>query len=153
MTNNDLMRRLRFVLNLTNSQIIRLFAKVNYPMPEDRLIKLLKKDDDPDCLPCSDLIFCRMLDGLIIDKRGLPADGKIPQPTALTNNLILKKLRIALQMRDDDIINTLNKADFRITKSEINALFRNPEHKHFKTCGDQILRNFIKGLSVNKSFT
>jgi len=66
----------------------------------------------------------------------------------LTNNLIFKKLRVALEMREEDIIATLLLADFSMTKSELGALFRNPDHKNYKPCGDQVLRNFVKGLSV-----
>ncbi|MGL4612942.1 MAG: DUF1456 family protein, partial [Shewanella sp.] len=66
----------------------------------------------------------------------------------LNNNLIFKKLRVALEMREEDIVATLALADMQMSKSELSALFRNPEHKNFKECGDQILRNFIRGLSL-----
>ena len=68
----------------------------------------------------------------------------------LTNNDILKKLRVALELRDDDIIEILQLADFRITKTELNALFRNEDHPNYKKCGDQILRNFLNGLVIYK---
>lgn len=51
-------------------------------------------------------------------------------------------------MREEDIIETLALADFRMTSSELGALFRKPGHKHFKECGDQVLRNFLMGLSI-----
>ncbi|BDM65683.1 DUF1456 domain-containing protein [Shewanella sp. NFH-SH190041] len=148
MTNNDILRRLRFVFDLSNGKMIRLFAKVKFEMPEDELLSMMKKDDEPGFRPCTDVLLCRFLDGLIIEKRGLQPGAEIPKPTKLNNNLILRKLRIALEMREEDMIETLALADFKISKAEISALFRKPEHKHFKTCGDQILRNFIKGLSL-----
>ena len=66
----------------------------------------------------------------------------------MTNNDILKKLRIALQLKDTDIIEILKLADFEITKSELSALFRNTDHRNYKECGDQILRNFLNGLII-----
>lgn len=93
--------------------------------------------------------MCLFLDGLIIEKRGLRDGAEIPAPVSqLNNNLIFKKLRIALEMREEDIIETLALADFRMTSSELGALFRKPGHKHFKECGDQVLRNFLMGLSI-----
>lgn len=66
----------------------------------------------------------------------------------MTNNDILKKIRIALELKDTDIIEILKLADFEITKSELSALFRNPDHRNYKECGDQILRNFLNGLII-----
>ena len=68
----------------------------------------------------------------------------------LTNNDVLKKLRVALQLRDDDIIEILNLADYKITKSELGAFFRNVEHPNYKPLQDQILRNFLNGLIIYK---
>ena len=68
----------------------------------------------------------------------------------LTNNDILKKLRVALQLRDEDIITILKLADFEISKSEINALYQKPGHPNYKECGDQLLRNFLDGLVIHK---
>ena len=68
---------------------------------------------------------------------------------ALTNNDIFKKLRVALKLRDDDIVKILELVDFRITKSELGAFFRNEDHPKYKNCGDQILRNFLNGLVIH----
>jgi uncharacterized protein YehS (DUF1456 family) len=67
---------------------------------------------------------------------------------AMTNNEILKKLRIALELKDTDIIEILKLAGFEISKSEVSALFRSPDHRNYKVCGDQILRNFLNGLII-----
>ena len=66
----------------------------------------------------------------------------------MTNNDILKKLRVALKLRNDEIIDILKLVDFRVSESELNALFRNEDHPKFKECGDQILRNFLNGLII-----
>jgi uncharacterized protein YehS (DUF1456 family) len=68
----------------------------------------------------------------------------------LTNNDILKKIRVALELKDEDVVKILKLADFDITKSELNALYRNPEHPNYKECGDQLLRNFLNGLIIFK---
>jgi uncharacterized protein YehS (DUF1456 family) len=69
-------------------------------------------------------------------------------PIAMTNNDILKKLRVALKLRDEDIMEILMLVDFKVTKSEVNALFRTEEHPNYKECGDQLLRNFLNGLII-----
>jgi uncharacterized protein YehS (DUF1456 family) len=66
----------------------------------------------------------------------------------MTNNDILKKLRVALKLKDEDIIQILNLANFSLSKSEVNALFRNEEHPNYVECGDQIMRNFLNGLVI-----
>ena len=68
----------------------------------------------------------------------------------LTNNDILKKIRVALELKDEDIVKILKLADFEITKSELNALYRKPDHPNYKECGDQLLRNFLNGLIIYK---
>lgn len=67
----------------------------------------------------------------------------------MTNNDILKKLRVALQLRDNDIVSILELVDFRISKSELGAFFRKEGHPKYKECGDQILRNFLNGLVIH----
>ncbi|HET6227601.1 MAG TPA: DUF1456 family protein [Bacteroidia bacterium] len=68
----------------------------------------------------------------------------------LTNNDILKKIRVALELKDEDIVKILKLADFEISKSELNALYRKPDHPNYKECGDQLLRNFLNGLIIHK---
>lgn len=68
----------------------------------------------------------------------------------LTNNDILKKIRVALELKDEDVVAILKLADFDITKSELNALYRKPDHANYKECGDQLLRNFLNGLITYK---
>lgn len=68
----------------------------------------------------------------------------------MSNNDVMKKLRVALKLNDDDIVNILKLADFSITKSELGAIFRKEDHPNFKPCGDQILRNFLNGLIIYK---
>lgn len=68
----------------------------------------------------------------------------------MSNNDVMKKLRVALKLNDDDIVKILELVDFRITKSELGAIFRKEDHPNYKPCGDQILRNFLNGLIIYK---
>ncbi len=67
----------------------------------------------------------------------------------LTNNDIFKKLRVAHKLRDDDIVKVCALVDFKVTKSELGAIFRNENHPKYMECGDQILRNFLNGLIIH----
>ena len=68
----------------------------------------------------------------------------------MSNNDILKKLRVALELRDDDIVHILSLSDFKISKTELSSFFRNEDHPNYKPCGDQILRKFLNGLIIFK---
>lgn len=149
MINNDILRRLRFVFDFSNAKMIKIFAKAGKEVPVEEMINLLRKEEEEGYKACNDTTLCQFLDGLIIEKRGLREGAEIPEPVSrLNNNLIFKKLRVALEMREEDIVATLALAEVQMSKSELSALFRNPDHKNFKECGDQILRNFIRGLSL-----
>ncbi|PWH03156.1 DUF1456 domain-containing protein [Shewanella xiamenensis] len=149
MINNDILRRLRFVFDFSNAKMIKIFAKVGREVSTEEMINLLRKEEEEGYKACNDTTLCQFLDGLIIENRGLREGAEIPKPVSkLNNNLIFKKLRVALEMREEDIVATLALAEVQMSKSELSALFRNPDHKNFKACGDQILRNFIRGLSL-----
>ena len=161
MTNNDILKRLRFALNISDFSLIEMVKLGGKEISESDLIFYFKKEDEEDYANCSDSILLAFLDGLIIKKRGprknenketlsstglnIPdvARGK-PSPR---NNSVMKKLRIALELKEVDIIEIFKQVDFRISKSEISALFRRSDHKNFRECGDQMLRNFIQGLT------
>lgn len=147
MNYNDILRRMRYALNLTNAGIIRLMALGGRPMTEADLDLLLKKDDEPGFVDCPDILLEAFLDGLILDRRGPRPDG--PEPAeALNNNLVLRKIRIALELKDTDIVRILNAAGMDVSKSELSALFRKPGHRNFKPCRDQLLRKFLTGLGI-----
>ena len=93
-------------------------------------------------------VLAPLLAGLVLHKRGRDESRPpLPVEKRLTNNIILKKLRVAFELRDDDLHEILRAADLPMTKAELNALFRSPEHKNYRACGDQLLRNFLRGLT------
>ncbi len=151
MINNDILRRLRYALEIKDAAMIEIFNLSECKIGRSDLTGLLKKEDDEGFVNCSDRVMELFLDGLIIYKRGKRdvAPGNVEkQNLPLTNNNILKKLRIALKFREDDMLGTLKLAGMNISKSELSALFRKEGQRHFKECGDQILRNFLKGLTT-----
>ncbi len=149
MTNNAILRRLRYILNLNEAQLAAIFQHVEYTVSEDQLTQWLLKEEDPDYINCPDLQLAHFLNGLIIEKRG-KKEGPLPKAEKnLNNNLILKKLKIAFNLQAEDMLTILGKADFTLSKHELSAFFRKPEHKHFRQCKDQILRNFLMGLQLH----
>jgi uncharacterized protein YehS (DUF1456 family) len=151
MTNNDILRRFRYALDISNAAMIDIFRQSGYEIDQQTLIDLLKKEDEEGYRECTPALMTLFLDGLIIQKRGRRESAAFPvvqNSDELTNNAILKKLRIALDLKEDDMIAIMRLASVTISKSELSALFRNPGHKNYKKCGDQFLRNFLQGLTI-----
>jgi uncharacterized protein YehS (DUF1456 family) len=146
MNNNDILRRIRYVFDYGDAKMLALFALADVQVTREQLSNWLKRDDDPAFQLCRDPELASFLNGLIIERRG-KKDGPIPQPERrLTNNLIFKKLKIALDLQTDAVLELLELAGLPISSHELSALFRKPGHKHYRLCKDQILRNFLKGV-------
>jgi uncharacterized protein YehS (DUF1456 family) len=148
MNNNDVLRRIRYTFNFDDTKMINIFELGGLQVTRAQISDWLKKEDDPDYQECSDVQLATFLNGLIIDKRGRK-DGPQPEPeTSLTNNIIFRKLKIALNLQADDVLMLIKKADFSMSKHELSAFFRKPDHKHYRKCKDQVLRYFLKGLQL-----
>jgi uncharacterized protein YehS (DUF1456 family) len=148
MTNNDVFRRVRYIFDFDDDKMIALFALADQEVSKEQIRNWLKKEDAPDYKECPDRDLATFLNGLIIDKRGRK-DGPFPDPDApLSNNMILMKLKIALNLKAEDLIQLLNSVELRISKHELSAFFRRPTHKHYIECKDQILRNVLKGMQL-----
>lgn len=153
MINNDILRRVRYALNINDPTMIEIFRLADYGMEKTNLTDLLKKEDEPGFVECNDKIMEHFLNGLIYLKRGKieqkQGQGQEKRPLErLSNNTILKKIRIALELKEEDMLAILSLSDIKVSKSELTALFRKEGHKNYKECGDQFLRNFIKGLTI-----
>lgn len=145
-TNNDVLRRIRYILDFSDSKMIDLFALADTQVTREQICNWLKKEDDSEYQNCSDVQLATFLNGLINDKRG-KKEGAQPKPEQrLTNNIIFRKLKIALNLQAEDVLGIMELADLRMSKHELSAFFRKPEHKNYRECKDQILRNFLKGL-------
>lgn len=147
-TNNDILRRLRYAFDFSDKKMLEIFELGGATVSRSVLSDWLKKEDDPAFLQCEDLALAMFLDGLIIEKRG-KREGVVYEPERnLTNNAILRKLKIALDLKSDDILAIMELADFRLSSHELSAFFRKPGHKHYRECQSQILRNFLKGVQL-----
>ncbi len=148
MTNNDILRRIRYTFDFGDSKMIALFGLADFKVTRNQISDWLKKEDDPAFQECSDTLLAVFLNGLINDKRG-KKEGLQPEPEhKLTNNIIFRKLRIALDLKTDDIMGILGLADVRISKHELSAFFRKADNRHYRACKDQVLRNFLKGIQL-----
>ncbi len=148
MISNDILRRIRYTFDFNDSKMIAVFGLANLQVTRGEISDWLKKDDDPAFQKCSDTQLAIFLNGLINDKRG-KKEGPQPDPEKrLTNNIIFMKLKIALNLKTEDVLEIMDLANFRISKHELSAFFRRPDHKHYRDCKDQILRNFLKGMQL-----
>ncbi|MGO8692223.1 MAG: DUF1456 family protein [Rectinemataceae bacterium] len=152
MNNNDVLRRLRYALNITDLKVGELFKLAGYEIEKTELESIFKKEDEAGYVECDDSLVDKFLEALVISRRGPRDDeaaaGRSRVRTRLSNNEILKRLRIALELKDDDIIGILRLAGVGVSKAELSALFRRPGHPNYRPCGDQFLRNFLAGLTA-----
>ena len=151
MTNNDFLRRLRYALNIKDNIMVQIFKKGNIIVTREDVIDYLKKDIDEGFKKLSNTDLISFLDGLIIQKRGKKEDGtpvpKIKVTKNNLNNILLRKLRIALAFKSYDMIRIFKLGGIEISEGELSALFRREDHKNYKECGDKYVRVFLKGLT------
>ncbi|PMH73284.1 DUF1456 family protein [Vibrio cyclitrophicus] len=146
MTNNEILRRIQHALNLKNAQIIKAIEQADVTVAHDQVINWLKDDNDKSCSKMKDKELAVLLNGFINLKRG-KKEGEQPKPeVALTNNMIFMKLRIALNMKAEDVLDVLEVVGISLSKYEIGAYFRKPENKNYKVCEDQLLCDFLNGV-------
>jgi uncharacterized protein YehS (DUF1456 family) len=148
MLNNDVLRSIRYMLDISDRNVASLLALAGRKVSLDDITAYLKHEDEPGFVLCPDEVMASFLDGLIFHRRGKD-DSRPARPLELpvTNNLVMKKLRVAFELKEDDILQVLHSVDFSITKPELSAIFRAFGHSNYRTCGDQLLRNFLKGLT------
>jgi uncharacterized protein YehS (DUF1456 family) len=141
----------RYALRLNDQTLIGIFRLTGAEVSPEQLETCLKKEDEPGFSEMSARLLEQFLDGLIIHRRG-KKEGTAGQPAPsvlpLTNNTVLKKLRIAMEFKEDDMIAVMKLSGVDLSASELTALFRKPGHKNYRPCGDQFLRNFLQGLTV-----
>lgn len=148
MNHNDVLRRMRYIFNYDDSQMMEVFAHADHVVSRDQVCAWLKQDDDVEMVKIRDREMAMFLNGLINLRRGR-RDGPQAEPeNRLTNNMVLMKLRIAMNLQSDDVQALLAETGLKFSKHEISALFRKPGHKHFRECEDQLLRNVLKGLQT-----
>ena len=151
MINNDVLRSIRYMLDLGDAQVLEIaqLADPGLVLDRDSVHAFLKKEDAEGFAECPDRVLAHFLDGLVLHRRGRNENAP-PRPVEkrITNNLVLKKLRVAFELKDEDMHEIFDAVGFPVTKPELSALFRQPAHRNFRPCGDQMLRNFLRGLAL-----
>ncbi len=170
MNNNDILIRLRYALDIKNTDMVEIFKLGGIEVTKEEVLKMLIKskdsyhdevsnddvDENEENIKCNNFMLESFLNGLIIFKRGKqdPKPGQPERPAmsikdhGSVNNVLLKKLKIALSLTSEDMLDILEEAGVMVTKGELSALLRKEGHKNYKECGDRYARNFLKGLAI-----
>ena len=149
MVNNEILRRIRDTFDLGDSKIVDIFSLANHEITPVQIKDWLKAEDDSAYQPCEDVHLAAFLNGFINEKRG-KKEGAQPEPEKrLTNNIIFKKLKIALDLKDEDIFSIMDLADFTISKPELSAIFRKKGNKNYRACKDETLDHFLTGVHLS----
>ncbi len=149
MVNNDVLRSIRYMLNINDQKIVDIAKLADFDVQLVNVQDFLLKDDNPNYQICDDLFMAHFLDGLIYLKRGRDENHpSIPFEFPITNNTILKKLRVAFQLKEEDMHELIEKGGYRVGRSELSAFLRKKDHSNYRECGDQVLRYFMKGLTL-----
>lgn len=151
MTTNDVLRRIRFIGNYSDQDMVALFKHTEVSVTTTQIQSWLKKEEDDDFVVLADSELASFLNGLIIEKRG-KREGPLPVPEQLlTNNLILQKLKIAYGLNSDAILAMLKSVNMPMSPHELSAFFRKPGHRHYRPMLDQFLRNFLRALQKRET--
>lgn len=150
MRNDDVIQSIRYTLDISDAQIADILKLAGYQPARNEIEYIFEQPaEGKDKIDITHELTAYFLDGLIFYKRG--KSDKHPQrpiSTPVTNNMVLKKLRVAFKLREEDILEMLKKAGFTLSAPELNALFRNKNHRNYQPAGDQVLRYFLKGLTI-----
>ncbi|MDZ4729549.1 MAG: DUF1456 family protein [Xanthomonadales bacterium] len=149
MTNNDILRRIRYIFAFDDDKMIAIFGQADREVTRAQISSWMKKDDDEDFAALADVDFACFLNGLINDRRGRKEGVQAEPEKRLNNNIIFLKLKIALDMKAEDVLNMLKAGGMEISKHELSAFFRRADHKHYRECQTQCLRSFLKGLQLS----
>jgi uncharacterized protein YehS (DUF1456 family) len=148
MTHNDALRSLRHILNINDAKFSEIFALGGCVVSPAETSAYLESEEAPGYKECTHATMAHFLNGLVIFKRGRDST-KPSQPLEphVTNNIILKKVRVAFQLKDEDLTKLFAKVGMTVSKTEMSAFFRSRDHRNYRNCGDQMLRNLLKGLA------
>ncbi|PZX03146.1 uncharacterized protein YehS (DUF1456 family) [Psychrobacillus insolitus] len=169
MENNDILIRLRYALDIKNKDMVEIFKLGGVEVSKEDVLKILTKskdeyDDDEEVvedenhIKCNNKMLESFLNGFITHKRGKqdpkpeqeqPANAEpVEQHKDHVNNMLLKKLKVALQLTTEDMLDILHDGGIVVSKGELGAILRKSGHRNYKECGDNFARKFLKGLAV-----
>lgn len=148
LNNNTILRKIRDCFDYSDGQLVEIFAHVDQKVTPEQVRNWLRQESETDFIVCEDADLAYFLNALIIEKRGKKEGAQPEVEQVLTNNIILKKLKIAFDLHAEDILEILALADVQISKHELSALFRKSGHKHFRECSATLLQNFLHGVAL-----
>lgn len=151
MAKNVLLRSICGALNLDDAALVQIFRNAGRDVAPSTITAFQKTEKEDGYIPCSDPILGFFLDGLIIHLRGRqegqPVSAEAPV-ALLTHNAVLKKLRIALDLKEEGLMDILKRGGITASKNDLTGYFRKPGHKHYKECSEEYLMGFIKGVAL-----
>jgi uncharacterized protein YehS (DUF1456 family) len=148
--NNGVLARLRYMLDISDAMVAHMIRSTGIDISEQQVACMLRDETADGFLWCQNSVLGAFLDALILERRGPPAPGAATPPfdnRSLTNNGILKKLRVAFKLSEADVEEALALGEMSLSKPELRALFRSEGQPNFRPCGDQVLRKFLAGLN------
>lgn len=152
MNHNDRLTRLRYALDIKDTDMVKIFELGGASFTKEEVRQLLKKKDPETYeIECTNEAFERFLNGLIRSQRGTKPDAAEPVlelNNGNVNNLMLKKIKIALSLTTDDMLDIFEQAGVKVSKGELGAILRKEGHRNYKPCLDKYARNFLKGLTI-----
>jgi uncharacterized protein YehS (DUF1456 family) len=170
MENNDILIRLRYALDIKDTDMVEIFKFGGVDVTKEEVLKILTKPkdsydeedyyeediaEDEDHIKCTNSMMESFLNGFITFKRGKqepkPGQPETPAPSKSKesiNNQLLKKVKIALALTSEDMLDIFEKAGITVTKGELSAMLRKEGHKNYKQCLDKYARNFLRGLAL-----
>ena len=152
MTNNDTLDRLRTARKLTEAEVLECFTLVGRTLTSEAQASLGAQVQGEERTLLTDALLADFLDGLVIARRGPnpSSSGSRDAVVELTNNMILKKLRIALNLYAEDMLKLFHLGGKTLVNGELTVLFRKPTHKHYKACDDELFSAFLEGLKKSE---
>lgn len=149
MDNNQLLHNLRRALDLDNAAIVAIVGLTDTALNSEQVDAMLSDPEAEDFATCPDRILRVFLEGLIISERGPRDDGTAPNiiDEPLTNNQILKKLRVAFNLQEADMQLIFEEGGASLSAAEFGALFRRENNSHYRACSDELLQQFLAGLT------
>lgn len=148
MNNNDIIRKIRYIFDYNDSTMLKIFKSAEKEVSIEQLSNWLKKDEDENFEGIYDKDLASFLNGFINEKRGKKDGMQMKPEKTLTNNIILRKIKIALNFKDIDVLELLDLAGITFSKHELSAFFRKAGQKQYRMCKDQFLRNFLYGMEL-----
>lgn len=149
MSHNDVTRSLRYLLDASDTRMVEILRLGGGQATLDQVRAFLLPEGDPGEVAVDDRTLAQLLDGVIVFRRGRDEARPLPPlEPRVTNNVVLKKLRVAFELKDVDLHAIFAAAGKSVTKPELSAFFRKPDHPHYRTLGDQYLRAFLRGLGA-----